>query len=198
MNRIQPGDPRNAGVLDANFQELLGIVGALTDANIASAAGINGSKLALNSMPGNRIVNGSIAQAQMGALSVGAPQIINGDITGAKVTTTVGSRLKKANLELKLLAGTAGFSIGGGNTGFAFIPHIAQQVVGGTNSWVIKCKQSYVIGGFSGIATSADVTIVPGTAIPVATTTPIGLVWKNPVFAAGGGQIDLELHYIEN
>ena len=99
MNRILPGDPRNAEPIDQNFQELLAIINALTDANFAQNAGLVGSKLAVNSLPADRIVSSSITQMQMGNQSVGTAQLRDGETTRTKLSTTVGSRITAAQTE---------------------------------------------------------------------------------------------------
>lgn len=196
MNRILAGQPRNAEPIDANFQELVAILASLTDANIAVNAGIKGSKLAANSLPGDRIITGSITQTQMGSDSIGSDQYINGSIQRLHHSTVVGQRISKTMLEVSEQTKTQGFSIGGGNTPQTFYVERITGTVGSTPSWGARLHLVYWASGGPTIRTSADV--LPTTAIPTATTTLLTVTLSAMSFAAGGGQADITWLYIEN
>lgn len=199
---INPGDDILAEKLQANFQAIADkFSGGLVNADFSTLCALDGAKLAANSLPGDRIASGTITQTQMGSSSIGSAQLIALGVTKDKLAVAAGSRATKSQLEINVLTGTVGFTIGGANKGFAFWAEIATQLVGGVSSWIVKVHQPSSASGLVQDVNSSVYTasLVPSpSAIPSASTTPLGVVLRNPVFTAGGGQVDVDFYYIAN
>lgn len=193
---INPDDNIDAQPLQANFQAIVDkFSGGIVDADISILAGILGTKIAANSLPGDRIASGTITKTQMGTNSVGVDQIEALAVDKTKLSVTAGSRITKTQMELKVYA-TTGNSTPLVNPNFSFIElDLAQAVVAGTNSWVVKWRVgTHTAGGAIAVASG---TFTPATAIPVATTTVVGLVAKN-VAVGASITFDTDMLYIEN
>jgi hypothetical protein len=170
VNRILAGDPRNAEPLDQNFQEIVQILGALTDANIATNAGIQGTKLAANTLPGDRLISNTITQTQMGAGSVGTLQFLDLNVTRAKMSTTVGLRIAGAQTELARQQ--KAFSLAGAGILVNVAVTLSLEVSGGNYyanvNWIRRDASS-------GAITAGAITAVPTTPIPQASNVMLGL-----------------------
>ena len=174
MNRINPGDQIDATVLDSNFQELLARFGNLTDADFSTNANLNGSKVAVNTMPGDRIASGSIGVTQMGAQSVGATQLVDLSITKGKHSTTTGQRITAAQTEMARqsvafsIAGVGGSTYLGGTllitqSGGNYLAQIA---------WLLKNNSTNAVTvGFQ--------TVTPTTPIPTASNMLVALTLES-------------------
>lgn len=88
--------------------------GNIVNEDIASDANIDGSKLAVSTLPGDRIVGKSIATAQLGLLSVTNAEIFDGTIKKGKVATATGDRLTRAQLEILVQTVPFGDTVSGG------------------------------------------------------------------------------------
>jgi hypothetical protein len=126
-----PGDLVTAARLNSDRTNIAQKFGNIVDADVAADAGVQGSKLAAGSTPGDRIAAKTVAQAQLGLLSVGTAELIDLGITKGKITTTAGSRPTLAQLEI--LVQTASFSGSGVGTIFAVpataIPTATYQIL---------------------------------------------------------------------
>lgn len=93
------GDFVKAAPLQANFAAIVAAVAAgWVDADIASNANIAGTKLALNSIPGNRLLAGGVGSTQIGTGAISlATQIVAGIISADRL---VAASLLKGNLKL--------------------------------------------------------------------------------------------------
>jgi len=194
---LHPGDDILAEILQSNFQALVDhFSGGLVDADCSVLMGLNGAKVAVNTMPGDRIATGTIAKLQMGAASVGTPQLEALGVTKDKLTVTVGQKITKAQMELKTFA-TVGMSIVlGSATLLSITCDMIQAVVAGVNSWVPRLHVTSFLG--TSVAGSAYYVLTPVTAIPVISTTPFEPVLKNQSGVTGIVTIDVDFHYLEN
>ena len=100
--------------LMANFNALAAkFTGGIVDADTSDLMALNGSKIAVNTLPADRIIAGSITVTQMGSNSVGTAQLVAGSVTGgaggkiatntitkANVITTAASNLALSNLDV--------------------------------------------------------------------------------------------------
>lgn len=106
--------------------------GNIVNDDIATGADITGSKIAANSMPGDRVAAKTLAQAQLALQSVGNPEIIDGTIQKGKLSTTAGQRIAQAQVEI--LTQSAAYSGSGVGTIYASIttpiPVATYQILG--------------------------------------------------------------------
>ncbi len=191
-NTIAAGDDILAEILQGNFDAIAAkFSGGLVDADCSALMNLNGSKLAPNSMPGDRIATGTIALEKMGANSVGTTQLVAASVTKDKLATTVGQRATLAQLEIGTLTGTLTFA--GVGLVNALTKRVSTAVVGGVSSWVViveRLGQTPITGS---LFTNAQ-TLTPATAIPSATTTPLEIVLSNLT----GNTVDVAFRYLNN
>lgn len=192
---IAPADDINAEPLQANFQAVIDKFSAgITDGDISPLAAIQGSKLASNSVNGDRIQSGTITQTQMGANSVGASQLIALGVSKDKLATDVGKKITQTQMELYVYAPTTATFTLGSTTFLGATLAIKQTVVGGVNSWYVELHVTTKSVG--GVPSDNVVNVIPPTAIPVATTQPIGALFKNLSIVSGSFTYDIDLLYL--
>ncbi|HKV69276.1 MAG TPA: hypothetical protein VJN72_14390 [Gaiellales bacterium] len=194
---IAPGDEIDAIVLMAMFQSIADkFSGGIVDADCSVLMALLGTKVAVNSLPGDRIASGTITKTQMGTSSVGTPQLEALSVTKDKLTTTVGSRVTKAQTEIKTwLKNDHSFNIGG-NILLALECEVAQQVVLGTNSWRVVSRLVNQNAG-TGAVTVSYFTAAPAAAVPVASTQVLGLIVRDVTATTGLIGWTTELVYID-
>lgn len=145
------GDTLTASIWNTEFQNIINnFNGGISNANIANAAGIAYSKLALTGAILNADLAGNIAPSKITNTAVTLTdtqtitnKTINGAITNATITpiSTVSYSgsivldLDTSNHFYVTLAGTPTFSINNGNDGQCFILHLNQGAGGFTVTW---------------------------------------------------------------
>ena len=193
---IAPDDDIDAEPLSANFQAIADkFSGGIVDADVSTLAGISGSKIAANSLPGDRIATGTITKTQMGLLCIDTPQLLALAVTKDKLTTTVGQKITKSQMELYALTNTFTFVPGGTKTCVAFSVLVGTASVGGTSSWTIILQPIYVDTVSGAISAGASQTYTPTVAVPSGTTTVIGFVLR--AYTAPG-TVTVDLNYVNN
>jgi hypothetical protein len=111
-NPFQDGEIIPATRWNGRWTSISQKFGNVVNDDIADGADISGAKLAVNTLPGDRIANKTVAQAQIGLQSVGNPEIIDLTIQKGKFSTTTGQKPTMAQLEL--LTQEVAFSLGQG------------------------------------------------------------------------------------
>ena len=74
----------------------------IVDADCSTNMNLNGNKLLANTMPANRIIDGSVTQTQLAAASVGTSQLIDLNVTTGKIADLNITKGKIPNSELPL------------------------------------------------------------------------------------------------
>ena len=168
---ILAGDEIDAVKLQPDFQAIKDRFShGITGEDISTDPTIPGSCLVANSTPGDRIQSATITQAQMAAGSVGTGQLIDANVTKAKMSTTVGQRVTAAQMEDT--SQTIAFSLSG-IAGFTYCNVIAVLGVSAGNyiatiSWIARNVTTNVVS-------SGNASVSPTTPIPAATNAITGL-----------------------
>ena len=179
--------------LNVNFQSIADkFSGGIVDADISTLAGISGAKVAQNTMPGDRIASGTVANLQMGANSINTTQLFDLAVTKAKLSVTAGNRVTKSQVEITPVTIACALSTGGGNSALLLSAILTTGVVSSVSSWGVYLMEIHTNGG-----TNAA-TFLPTTAIPSATTSVIGYTIRDLSITNGGVTCNVVLWCLAN
>lgn len=177
-----------AGPLNANFDALAQHL--VVDADCSTLMALQGSKIAANSIPGDRLVNAGIQLAKMGLLSVDTPQLVDQSVTKGKHTLTVGQRITLAQLEAVVVPVTKDMGVPGAASVLYFL-RLDTATVASVTSWVVQIERWDNAGS---VTAKVAATWTPAAPIPSATTTVLGIV----VTAVGSQTVTFNLIYLNN
>lgn len=187
--------------LQANFQSIIDkFSGGLVNADFSTLCAFDGAKMAVNSMPGDRIATGTLTKAQMGAASVDNAQLVALAVTKDKLSTTAGQKITQAQMTLGSFL-TTGVAL---NTGSLLkLANIACDIgttvlVGGVASLTVRWNAVLVVRSGATEPSAVPVTglLTPVAAIPSASNLALGAVIKNLSGFTDAITFDVELLYL--